>query len=92
MKLYLVKYGVWNRGFSRMSPRERLSVGNDETEAIARIKEIVDKDARCFSAQEITSVFGYKINVKELAVAQDVEDEPSDEMDIETGVGQSPIM
>ena len=75
-----------------MAPRERLSVGNDETEAIARIKEVVDKDARCFSAQEITSVFGYKVNVQKLALAQDVADEPTDEMDIEADVGQAPIM
>lgn len=64
MKLYQVKYGVWNHSFSKLSPGEQLSVGNDETEAIARIKEVVDKDARDFSAQEISSVFGFELMFK----------------------------
>lgn len=92
MKLYQVKYGVWNHSFSKLSPREELSVGNDEAEAIARIKEVADKDAGCFSAQEISSVFGYKIHVQDLVVAQGIENEPTDEMDREEGIGQSPVM
>lgn len=92
MKLYQVKYGVWNHSFSKLSPREQLSVGNDETEAIARVKEVVDKDAREFSAQEISSVFGYEINVQDSVIAQHMENEPTDEMDSEEGIGQSLVM
>lgn len=69
-----------------------MSVGNDETEAIARIKEVVDKDARDFSAQEISSVFGFEINVQDSVVAQGMENEPTDEMDSEEGIGQSLVM
>lgn len=92
MKLYQVKYGVWNHSFSKLSPREELSVGNDEAEAIARIKEVVDKDARDFSAQEISSVFGFEINVQDSVVAQGMENEPTDEIDSEEGIGQSLVM
>lgn len=62
-KLYQVSYRVWNSSFSDLNQRERLSVGEDETEAIERVKQTVVKDARDFSAREISNVFGYAIRV-----------------------------
>lgn len=65
MKLYKVKYKVWDMFFSKLYDREKLSVGKDKEEAIDRVKDIVDKDARDFEAEEIESVFGYDITIKE---------------------------
>lgn len=64
MKLYKVKYKTWNMFFSDLIDRERLSVGYNEEEAINRIKDIVDRDARDFEAIEIKDVFGYNIFVE----------------------------
>ncbi len=65
MKLYEVKYKVWNSIFSDLQQCKMLSVGNDREEAISKVKEYVDKDARDFMAEEIIEVFGYKIIVME---------------------------
>lgn len=62
MKLYNVKYKVWNNSFSGLNEHEKLSVGKNKKEAIDRVKEIVDKDARNFDAEEISSIFGYRIS------------------------------
>lgn len=61
MNLYRVTYKQWNGSFSDMYDCEELSVGENEQEAIARVKEIVDSDAREFEAEKITKVFGRKI-------------------------------
>ena len=65
MKLYRVKYRVWDMFFSKLYDREKLSVGKDKEEAIGRVKDIVDKDARDFEAEKIESIFGYGITIKE---------------------------
>lgn len=61
MNLYRVTYREWNGSFSDMYDCEELSVGENEQEAIARVKEITDKDARDFEAEKISNVFGRKI-------------------------------
>lgn len=61
MNLYRVTYKQWNDSFSGMYDCEELSVGENEQEAIARVKEIADSDAREFEAEKITKVFGRKI-------------------------------
>ena len=61
MNLYKVKYRQWNALFSDMYDCEKLSVGENNQEAIDRVKEIADKDARNFEAEIITNVFGYEI-------------------------------
>ncbi len=43
--------------FSDMYNCEQLSVGENETEAIDRVKEVADKDARNFEAKAVTNVF-----------------------------------
>lgn len=64
MKLYEVEYKMWNSTFSDLEQYKMLSIGNNEEEAVTKVKECVDKDARDFIAKEITEVFGYKITVK----------------------------
>lgn len=61
MNLYRVTYKQWNSSFSDMYDCEELSVGETEKEAIARVKEIADSDAREFEAEKISKVFGRKI-------------------------------
>lgn len=61
MNLYRVTYRQWNGSFSDLYDCEELSVGENEQEAIARVKEIADSDARDFEAEKITKVFGRKI-------------------------------
>ena len=63
MNLYMVKYRQWNSYFSDMYECERLSVGNNKYEAIAKVKEIVSKDAREFAAEKISAVFGYEVEI-----------------------------
>jgi len=63
MKLYRVKYKTWNMSFSGLNDEEMLSVGNNKEEAIARVKAVVDRDARDFEAEEINKVFGHSILV-----------------------------
>lgn len=65
MKLYRVEYKVWDMFCSKLYDREKLSVGKNKEEAIDRVRDIVDKDARDFNAEEIESVFGYNIAIKE---------------------------
>ena len=60
-RLYRVSYRQWNSCFSDMYDCEELSVGEDEEEAIAKVKEKAESDARFFKAEEITSIFGYKV-------------------------------
>lgn len=61
MNLYRVEYREWNTYFSDMYKCEQLSVGENEQEAIDRVKEVVAKDARFFEAEKISNVFGYKV-------------------------------
>ena len=61
MNLYKVTYREWNGSFSDMYDCEELSVGENEKEAIARVKKIAGNDARDFEAERITNVFGKKI-------------------------------
>ena len=63
MKLYKVQYKTWNVFFSDLIDREMLSVGKDQEDAICRVKDVVDKDARDFQAEEIEKVFGFAISV-----------------------------
>ena len=63
MKLYRINYQVWNNYFSDLLDREKLSVGNNKDDAIERVRQTVESDARNFVATEIESVFGYKIEV-----------------------------
>ena len=60
-KLYKVSYMQWNSSFSGMYECEELSVGENKKEAIEKVKENAEKDARLFDAEEITSIFGYKV-------------------------------
>lgn len=60
-RLYKVSYRQWNSCFSDMYDCEELSVGKNEEEAIAKIKEKAESDARFFEAEEITNIFGYKV-------------------------------
>ncbi len=62
MKLYNVKYKVWNNSLSGLNEHEKLSIGENKKEAIDRVKEIVDKDARNFDVEEISNIFGYSIS------------------------------
>lgn len=61
MNLYKVTYREWNGSFSDMYDCEELSVGENEKEAIERVKKIAGNDARDFEAERITNVFGRKI-------------------------------
>lgn len=61
MKLYSVAYSTWNSSFSDLNRHNILAVGTGAEEAIQRAKEIVEKDAVDFRAQEITNVMGFKI-------------------------------
>lgn len=61
MNLYRVTYREWNSSFSDMYDCEELSVGENEEEAIERVKEIAGKDARDFEAVRVLNVFGRKI-------------------------------
>jgi hypothetical protein len=64
MRLYRVEYKTWNWTFSNLIDNEMLSVGNNEEEAIQRVKSVVEKDARDFEAMEINNIFGYNILVE----------------------------
>ena len=64
MKLYKVTYKIWNVYAFETIKRERLSIGTDAEDAIARIKANESVSARDFVAEEITEVFGHKIEVK----------------------------
>ena len=64
MKLYRVTYGEWTSTFSSLIPRQMLSVGRDEEEAVANAKAEAGNDARNFSAKEVKMVMGHKIAVR----------------------------
>ena len=64
MKLYRVTYGEWSSTFSNLIPRQMLSVGRDEEEAVASAKAEAGNDARNFSAKEVKMVMGHKIAVR----------------------------
>jgi hypothetical protein len=64
MNLYKVTYKIWNAYAFETIRRERLSIGANEEEAIERIKANESISARDFEAEEITEVFGHKIEVK----------------------------
>ena len=79
LKLYQVSYRVWNSSFSTLSERERLSIGEDEDEAIERIKETADRDARDFTAKEVSNVFGCAIRVDSPVLSESAIDYGDDE-------------
>lgn len=64
MKLFEVVYQEWTCDFTKLVQKRRLSVGKDENEAIEKVKEIADQDARDFAAIPINKVFGHKIIVE----------------------------
>ncbi|BFL45677.1 hypothetical protein [Lactonifactor longoviformis] len=64
LKLYKVTYKVWNSTFSDLLQREELSIGVHGEDAVRRIREKADKDARDFNAWEITEVLGRSIIVE----------------------------
>lgn len=64
LKLYKVTYKVWNSTFSDLLQREELSIGVHGEDAVRRIREKADKDARDFNAREITEVLGHSIIVE----------------------------
>lgn len=68
MNLYRVTYREWNSSFSDMYDCEELSVGENEEEAIERVKEIAGKDARDFEAVRVLNVFGRKIIFEDYSV------------------------
>ena len=65
MKLYKVNYIIWSVYAPEVIHKETFSVGNNEDEAIERVKRNCGPDARDFKAQEVNEVFGYKIEIKE---------------------------
>lgn len=65
MKLYKINYKVWSVYFPEVLYKETFSVGNNEEEAIERVKKNCNADAREFKAEIISEVFGYKIIVEE---------------------------
>jgi len=64
LKLYRVTYKVWNSTFSDLLPREELSIGVHGEDAIRRLREKTDKDARDFDAREIKEVLGHRVIVE----------------------------
>ena len=64
LKLYRVEYETWDTFFSETYNYEMLSIGRNEEEAIERVKSVVAKDARGFSAKEITKVFDHAITIE----------------------------
>jgi len=64
LNLYSVSYREWDMFFSNLIDGRKLSVGENKAEAIARVKQIVAKDARDFQAHKIKTVFGHKITVE----------------------------
>lgn len=66
MKLFKVKYRHYNRNYTRAENTEVLSVGKTADEAIGRVQMMATEyDARDFRAEEITEVFGHRIEIKE---------------------------
>lgn len=64
LRLYMIHYYVWNSSFSKLVPMKRLSVGFNPTDAIARLRKVVSKDATKFVAEKVTNVLGHKIKVE----------------------------
>ncbi len=64
LKLYRVTYKIWNSTFSGLIPREALSIGVHEADAIQRLKPEAERDAREFEAKIITEVQGHRIIVE----------------------------
>ena len=65
MKLYKINYKVWSVYFPEVLYKETFSVGNNEEEAIERVRKNSGADAREFKAEVISEVFGYRIVVVE---------------------------
>ena len=63
LKLYRVIYNVWNSSFSDLLLREEISIGINGEDAIGRLKEKIDRDARDFEAHEIAEVLGHRVIV-----------------------------
>ena len=61
IKLYSVTYSTWNSSFSDLNRHSILAVGNGAEDAIQRTKEMVERDARDFRAEEISDVMGFRI-------------------------------
>ncbi len=64
LKLYRVTYKIWNSTFSDLIPREALSIGVHEADAIRRLKPGAERDAREFEAKIITEVQGHRIIIE----------------------------
>ncbi len=64
LKLYRVTYKIWNSTFSGLIPREALSIGIHEADAIQRLRAEAERDAREFEATIITEVQGHRIIVE----------------------------
>ena len=65
LKLYSVAFFTWNESFSNLDRHDVLAVGYEMKDAIQRVKEAAERDARDFTATEITDVVGFKISAVE---------------------------
>ena len=75
MKLYSITYSTWNNSFSDLNRHNILAVGNGAEDAIQRTKEMVERDARDFRAEEISDVMGFRIYTG-ASIGQDRMDTP----------------
>ena len=78
MKLYSVTYSTWNGSFSGLNRHSILAVGNGAEDAIQRTKEMVERDARDFRAEEISDVMGFRIYTG-ASIGQDRMDTPAEQ-------------
>ena len=78
MKLYSVTYSTWNGSFSDLNRHNVLAVGNGAEDAIQRTKEMVERDARDFRAEEISDVMGFRIYT-EAGIRQGGMDTPAEQ-------------
>lgn len=63
MKLYEVAFNTWNISFSGLNCHKVLAVGVSSEDAISRVQQTVERDARNFKASEIKEVMGHKVLV-----------------------------
>lgn len=56
MKLYEVTFNTWNDSFSGLHGHKTLAVGTDSKDAILRVRQNTERDARDFKATEIKTV------------------------------------
>lgn len=67
MNLYNVTYNEWKGDLSGFNHCAKLSVGENETDAIERIRQLpdVENDARNFVATKVENILGYEVVIKE---------------------------